>query len=64
MSPSKKYSFLAIVLSAVISVQVSAHNHAGEKPTKDPINVVAMTLPQIVSGLETGQFSSQDLTRA
>ena len=64
MSPSRKYSLLAIVLSAVMSLQVSAHNHAGAKPTGDPVNVVAMTLPQIVSGLETGQFSSQDLTRA
>ena len=64
MSPSRKYSLAAIVLSAVMSLQVSAHNHAGEKPTKDPVNVVAMTLPQIVSGLDTGQFSSQDLTRA
>ena len=64
MSPSRKYSLAAIVLSAVMSLQVSAHNHAGEKPTKDPVNVVAMTLPEIVSGLKTGQFSSQDLTRA
>jgi amidase len=64
MSPSRKYSFVAIVVSALLSIEVSAHNHAGEKPTKDPVNVVAMTLPQIVSGLETGQFSSQDLTRA
>ena len=45
MSPSRKYSLVAIVLSAVMSLQVSAHNHAGEKPTKDPVNVVAMTLP-------------------
>ena len=64
MSPSRKYSFVAIVVSAILSIEVSAHNHAGEKPTKDPVNVVAMTLPQIVSGLDTGQFSSQDLTRA
>ena len=64
MSPCRKYFLVAIVLSAVMSLQVSAHNHAGEKPAKDPVNVVAMTLPEIVSGLKTGQFSSQDLTRA
>ena len=64
MIPSRKYSFAAIVLSTVMSLQVSAHNHAGEKPTRDAIKVVAMTLPEIVSGLNTGQFSSQDLTRA
>ena len=64
MSPSRKYALIAFVLSAAMSLQVSAHNHAGEKPTKGPVNVVAMTLPEIVSGLKTGQFSSQDLTRA
>ena len=53
MSPSRKYFLVAIVLSAVMSLQVSAHNHAGEKPTRDPVNVVAMTLPEIVSGLRT-----------
>ena len=64
MSLSRKYSLAAIVLSALIGSQVSAHNHAGEKPSKDPVDVVAMTLPAIVSGLKTGQFSSQGLTRA
>ena len=64
MISSRKYSFVAIVLSTVMSLQVSAHNHAGEKPTRDAIKVVAMTLPAIVSGLNTGQFISQDLTRA
>ena len=64
MSPSRKYSLVALALSAAMSLHVSAHNHAGEKPTKGSVNVVAMTLPEIVSGLKTGQFSSQDLTRA
>ena len=64
MSPSRKYSLVALALSAAMCLHVSAHNHAGEKPTKGPVNVVAMTLPEIVSGLKTGQFSSQDLTRA
>ena len=64
MSPSRKYPFMAMALIALVSIQVCAHNHAGEKPTRDPVNVVVMTLPEIVSGLKTGQFSSQDLIRA
>ena len=62
MSPSRKYFLVAIVLSAVMSLQVSAHNHAGEKPTRDPVNVVAMTLPEIVSGVEdrSVQFAGSD----
>ena len=62
MSPSRKYSLVAIVLSAVMSLQVSAHNHAGEKPTKDPVNVVAMTLPESCQRVEdrSVQFAGSD----
>lgn len=64
MSPGRKYCLTVMALFAVMSIKVLAQNHNGEKPTKDPVNVVALTLPEIISGLKTSQFSSQDLTRA
>ena len=40
-----------------------AQNHNGEKPTR-PCKCGGIDLSEIISGLKTSQFSSQDLTRA
>ena len=65
----KQATTAAIILAVTIAMTsilgvANAHNHEGEKPAMTGINVAALTLPEIIRGLDAGQLNSQDLTRA
>ena len=64
MGNIRRFSVIAACVFSVIGSQVSADHHKTAKPAAAPLNVVALSLPDIVHGLESHQFSSQDLTRA
>ena len=64
MGNIRRFSVTAACLFSFVGSQVSANHHAAMKPSVPPLDVVALSLPDIVHGLESHRFSSQDLTRA
>ncbi|MDB2653473.1 amidase family protein [Luminiphilus sp.] len=64
MGNIRRFSVTAACLFSFVGSQVSADHHAAMKPSVPPLDVVALSLPDIVHGLESHRFSSLDLTRA
>ena len=64
MGNIRRFSVIAACVFSFMGSQVSADHHKAAKPAAAPLNVVALSLPDIVHGLESHRFSSQDLTRA
>ncbi|MDG1654850.1 MAG: hypothetical protein P8H58_05790, partial [Luminiphilus sp.] len=64
MGNIRRFSVIAACVFSFMGSQVSADHHKAVKPAAAPLNVVALSLPDIVHSLESHRFSSQDLTRA